>query len=55
LPGSAAAASGGEFDDFSKDSQLQDLSVAVRCFFDGKNSRQNPQTKTPAALSIFWS
>ena len=38
----AASADGGEFDDFSKDSQLQDLSAPVRCFFDAaaQNDRQ---------------
>ena len=30
----ASSAGSGEFDDFSKDSQLQDLSAPVRCFFD---------------------
>ena len=32
--GIAATASAGEFEDFSKDGQLQDLYAAVRCFFD---------------------
>jgi hypothetical protein len=30
----ASFANGGDFDDFSKDSRLADLSPAVRCFFD---------------------
>ena len=38
----ASFAYGGDFEDFSKDSRLVDLSPAVRCFFDAaaRNDRQ---------------
>ncbi len=44
----ALNANGDNFDNFSKDSQLQDLSVPVRCFFDAA-----PQNDRKALKACF--